>query len=154
MAIEDAEKRAPGPALEIFLAFRLHYVQNDRNSIFVVIADKALVRVGCVRSDHSVAFHGGFRRLVWDVLGKDDLAGWLQWFVGVLTERASKSLLAGAGYTSGKGHLYFTASDSALGSDMAERCCPKLSSDSIMNVPRRLDLPLCNLGLMVSTLIA
>jgi hypothetical protein len=56
MSIEHTEECAFRPRLAL-LGGRLHDVQDDRDSIFVVISDDALIGVGRVPRDHSVLSH-------------------------------------------------------------------------------------------------
>ena len=57
MTVIDSEERALWPLMSFVLfALRLHDVQNDRNSVFVVVADDALVRVCAITSHETVTF--------------------------------------------------------------------------------------------------
>lgn len=75
MAIIDAKEGAPWPSL-IGSTGRPQDVQDDRNSVFIVISDKALVCVGSIRPNHSVPLEGVLSRLV---VRNQDLFGWLDW---------------------------------------------------------------------------
>lgn len=46
---------------------RLHYIQDDANTVLVVISDQALVGVGSICSHDSVAFEAAFGSLmIWN----------------------------------------------------------------------------------------
>ena len=51
MSIEDSEKAALWPVLDILLGLWLHDVEHDADPVFVVVPDDALVRVGCIADD-------------------------------------------------------------------------------------------------------
>lgn len=55
MAIVDSEKRSLWPKLDVFFVLRLHDVQNDRDSVFVVVPDYPLVCVGSVGLNDAVS---------------------------------------------------------------------------------------------------
>ena len=48
MTVEDSKERALGPVLNVLLAWWLHDVEHDADSILVVISDDSLVCVGGV----------------------------------------------------------------------------------------------------------
>ena len=65
------------------LALRLQNVQNDRDSVLIVVAYYALIRVRSVRLDHAALLLGSFGRLMifqeqclwvqhWRVLAKEE----------------------------------------------------------------------------------
>ena len=65
VAIVDAEKGAFRPlGTAVLLRFRLHDVEDNGHSVFVVVADDALVGVCAVGCDDTVAFGGKFGGLV------------------------------------------------------------------------------------------
>ena len=65
MAIENTKEADLRPLdVEMLLVFRFENVQDYRNTIFVVVADDALVRVRCVRLDDSALLCAGLGRLV------------------------------------------------------------------------------------------
>ena len=75
MPIEDAEEADLGPLnLQALLALRLQDVQDDRDSVLIIVSDDALISVCGVRFDNSALFLGGLRRLV--ILKKERL--WVQ----------------------------------------------------------------------------
>jgi len=45
MSVEDAEKGAFGPDVHVFFGWRLHNIQNDADTVFVVVTDDSLVGV-------------------------------------------------------------------------------------------------------------
>lgn len=51
MAIEDTEETALRPVCNIFLCWRLHNVENNANSILIVVSDDALVGIGSISHD-------------------------------------------------------------------------------------------------------
>lgn len=65
MAIENTKEADLRPLdVEMLLVFRFENVQDYRNTIFVVVADDALVRVRCVRLDDPALLCAGLGRLV------------------------------------------------------------------------------------------
>ena len=81
--IEDAEEADLGPLnLQVLLALWLQDVQDDRDSVLIVVSDDALVSICGVRFYDSTFFLGGLSRLV--ILKKECL--WVQdgW---ILTEK-------------------------------------------------------------------
>ena len=65
MTIKDTEEAYLGPLdRQTLLALRLEDIQNYRHSVFVVVADDALIRVGCVAFDHATFLLRSLRRLV------------------------------------------------------------------------------------------
>lgn len=63
VSIIDREERTPWPKVNNFV-FRLYYVQDDTDSIFVVLPDHPLVRIRCVCRDDSVLFGRELCRVV------------------------------------------------------------------------------------------
>ena len=73
--IKDTEEADLRPLnLQVLLALRLQDVQDDRNSVLIIVSDDALIGVCGVRFDDSTLFLGGLRRLV--ILKKECL--WVQ----------------------------------------------------------------------------
>ena len=64
MPIIDGKVAALGPHLHVFARGRLRHVQNDRDTILVVVSLDALVRVCSVRSDQTVRFRCKLSQLV------------------------------------------------------------------------------------------
>lgn len=68
MTIEDAKERALGPIHYVFFCGWLHNVQDNTNSVLVVITDNSLICVGCVPHDVSVFSHTALGRLpAWQI---------------------------------------------------------------------------------------
>ena len=63
MAIENTEEAALWPVFNVFLCRWLHDVEDNANTIFVVVPDYALVCVGCVTHDEAILADTAFRRL-------------------------------------------------------------------------------------------
>ena len=63
MPVIHSEEGAAGPVSRL-LELRLNDVQDDRDAVLVVVADDALMRVGCIGSYHAVALAGELSRLV------------------------------------------------------------------------------------------
>jgi hypothetical protein len=53
MTVIYRKKRAPGPEIDLF-KLGLYDVQNNRDSIFIVVPNHALVRVSSISDHHSV----------------------------------------------------------------------------------------------------
>ena len=70
----DAEEGTLGPFFVRPVRW-LENVQDDRDSIFVVASDDALVGIGRICYDYSVPLNGALLRLV---VGDNDLMGWLE----------------------------------------------------------------------------
>lgn len=96
MSVKYPKERAPRPRSTL-LVVRLHNIKDDRDPVLVVGANKSLVCVGCVSTDHTVAFDGGLTGLVGDVLGQDNLASRLERFVCILGDRTAWLLVTAAG---------------------------------------------------------
>lgn len=63
VAVENAEEGALGPVFDVLFAWRLHDVEDDADSVLVVVSDDALVGVRCVADDWAVLTNtalGGF----------------------------------------------------------------------------------------------
>ena len=65
MPIIDCEVATLGPVCDVFATRWLRHVQDDRDSVFVVVPLDALVGVGRVRCDQAVRFRG---KLCWFVV--------------------------------------------------------------------------------------
>ena len=63
MAVEYAEEGTLGPVLDFFLAWRLHDVEDDTHSVFVVISYDSLICVGSVAHDAAIFTNTAFCRL-------------------------------------------------------------------------------------------
>lgn len=63
MSVVNPEKGAKRPSL-MLTARGFQNVQNNRDPIFVIISDQTLIRIGRVRSHHSVALERAFSRFV------------------------------------------------------------------------------------------
>ena len=74
MAIVNPEKRALRPVLAVFV-LRLHDIENDSHTVFVVVSDNPLVGIGRIRRDYSVPLGGALCRLVFgeEYLGRVDV---------------------------------------------------------------------------------
>jgi hypothetical protein len=57
MPIKYSEKATFWPILHVFLSWWLHYVEDNTNSIFIVVPDDTLVGVGGIPHDVSVLPH-------------------------------------------------------------------------------------------------
>ena len=64
MAIIDSEERASRPVVNLF-EFRFNYIQNDADSVFIVVSYHSLVCVGCIGYNYSVLLWG---KLCWVVI--------------------------------------------------------------------------------------
>ena len=74
MSVVNAEKGAFGPFF-VFPVVRLDDVEDDADSVFVVVPDQTLISVCCVASNHSVPLVGASGLLVvWNL----DSGAWLQ----------------------------------------------------------------------------
>ena len=66
MSIIDSEEGSLWPIFHFGLIRWFHDIEDNGNSIFIVIPHYALVCVGSVRFDHSITFDTAFSRLmVW-----------------------------------------------------------------------------------------
>ena len=63
MAIVDAEERASRPSFVLPVLW-LHDVEDDADAVLVVVADEALIRIGCVSTHYPVALIAAFSGLV------------------------------------------------------------------------------------------
>jgi hypothetical protein len=63
MTVIDTKKGASRP-VGCFFEFRLDDVQDNRDSIFVVIPNNSLVSVSCIGDNDPILFRGIFSRLV------------------------------------------------------------------------------------------
>ena len=63
MAIVDTEEGAGGPRL-VLPVLRLDDVEDDGDAVFVVVANEALVSVGCVRAHDAISFVAALGGLV------------------------------------------------------------------------------------------
>ena len=63
MPIINPEKRTLGPSFSLPI-LRLHDVENDRNSIFIIAPYKAFIRNRCIRFHDSIALKAALRRFV------------------------------------------------------------------------------------------
>ena len=65
MAVEDTKEADLGPLdIEVCFVLGLQYVQNDTNSVFIVVSYDPLVCVCCVRLDNPTLFLTGLCRFV------------------------------------------------------------------------------------------
>ena len=65
MSVEYSKEADLGPVdIKIGLVFGLQNVQDDRDTVFVIVSDDALVGVGGIRLDDSTLFLTCFGRLV------------------------------------------------------------------------------------------
>lgn len=88
VAVENAEETDLRPFhIHVLLALGLEDVQDDRDTIFVVISDDALVGVGCVALYQSTLFLRSFGRLV--IFQKERFGIEHRW---VFTEKQSLNL--------------------------------------------------------------
>lgn len=78
MPIKDGKEWTFGPSVT-FLLLWLLYVENNTNSIFIIISYNSLVCVCCVTFDHTVLFHWVFCALkVWQLYMRNlHWQGWL-----------------------------------------------------------------------------
>ena len=89
MSIEDAKEGALGPRVT-FLVLWLHDVQDYRNTIFVVVADYALVDVSSVCSQDPVASRATLCRFM---VGQH-YCFWIDdWWVGAKEKRFERDIL-------------------------------------------------------------
>ena len=63
MTVIHREERASWPFFNL-LELGLDYIQNDRNSVFVIIPDDSLMGVGRIAAHHSILFAGKLGRVV------------------------------------------------------------------------------------------
>ncbi len=63
VTVVNGKKRTPWPEVNL-LELGLNDVQNNRNSVFIVVSNHTLVSVGCVRGHHSVLFARKFSGIV------------------------------------------------------------------------------------------
>ena len=89
MSIEDAKERALGPRVT-FLVLWLHDIQDYRNTIFVVVADYALVGVSSVCSQDPVASRATLCRFV---VGQHYCLWIDDWWVGAKEKRFERDIL-------------------------------------------------------------
>ena len=65
MAIKHSEEADLGPLNgQMLLAFRLQYIENDRDAILIVVSDDALIRIGSITLDDATLLLRSFRRLM------------------------------------------------------------------------------------------
>jgi hypothetical protein len=57
MPIKNSEKATFWPILNVFLSWRLHYVKDNTNSVFIVVPNDALISIGSISHDVSVLPH-------------------------------------------------------------------------------------------------
>lgn len=74
MTVINTKERTFGPYFVLAMLW-LHYVEDDADTIFIVVSHKSLVRVGRVSSDYSIAFEAALSRLV---IRNDDPRSWLE----------------------------------------------------------------------------
>ena len=55
MPIIDCKERAPGPFFNLF-EFWFDYIQNNWNSIFIIVPDNSLMGIGWIAAHHSILF--------------------------------------------------------------------------------------------------
>lgn len=60
MAVKHPEEAALGPVLNVLLAWRLHYVQNDTYPVFIVVSDYPLVGVCGITHNATVFTYAAF----------------------------------------------------------------------------------------------
>jgi hypothetical protein len=63
VAVIDGKERASGPNIYL-LELGLDDVQNDADSVFIVVANHALVRICCVSGDNAIFLRGKFSGVV------------------------------------------------------------------------------------------
>lgn len=63
VAVVNGKKGTPRPWVRL-LELGLNHVQNNRDSVLIVVSNHTLVSVGCVRGYHSVPFARKFRGVV------------------------------------------------------------------------------------------
>ena len=65
MAIKHAEKADLRPLnRQVLLAFRLKYVEDDRNTVLVVVTNDTLISIGSIALDHTTLLLRGLCRLM------------------------------------------------------------------------------------------
>ena len=65
MTIENAEEANLRPLnVEVLLALGLEYVEDNRNTVLIVITDDALICICCIGLNHATFLLRSFRRLV------------------------------------------------------------------------------------------
>ncbi len=62
MTIEDTEECTFGPDIALLIR-RLHYIEYDRDAVFIVVTDYSLIGVCSISNDHSILSNGTFGRL-------------------------------------------------------------------------------------------
>lgn len=55
MSIENGKEGALGPSLTLLLRWFLN-IEDNANSVFIIISDYPLVRISCIAFDYSVLF--------------------------------------------------------------------------------------------------
>ena len=79
MAIKDAKEADLGPLnIQILFALRLQNVENNGDSVLIIITNDTLISIGSVRFDNATLFLAGLRRLV--IFQKESLRveyGWI-----------------------------------------------------------------------------
>lgn len=63
MSVENSEEAAFWPIGDVFLGRWLHYVEDDADSILVIVPDDSLVRVGSIPHDVAIFSDTALRRL-------------------------------------------------------------------------------------------
>lgn len=65
MTVEDTEEADLGPIhCQVLFAFRLEDIENNRDSILIIVPNNTLIRVCCVAFDHATLLLGGLSGLV------------------------------------------------------------------------------------------
>ena len=74
MSIVNSQERARWPCF-LLAMFGLHYIEDDRHSILIVVADEALVGICRIGSDNSISFVAALGRLM---VRNNDASAWCQ----------------------------------------------------------------------------
>ena len=70
MAIIDREEGAPWPFFDLFKLW-FNDIQNDWNSIFIVISDNSLMGIGWITTDNTILFAGELCWMIWGDISID-----------------------------------------------------------------------------------